>query len=110
MNEAPRSISLSNITPMFVSVGCPVIDNLLRGGLQCGSITEIAGWLRSLSQIKSWSLHLIQREQLDTQEIEWHYCLLLAGEFGSGKTQICLQCCLSVQWQKEHGGLQGSAM
>lgn len=29
----------------------------------------------------------------------------LAGESAAGKTQFCLQLCLSVQYPQEHGGL-----
>ena len=31
----------------------------------------------------------------------------ITGESSSGKTQICLQLCLSVQLPHEHGGLRG---
>lgn len=35
---------------------------------------------------------------------EWY------GEFRTGKTQICHQCCVTVQLPLEHGGLNGSAL
>ncbi|XP_022068114.1 DNA repair protein XRCC3 [Acanthochromis polyacanthus] len=57
-----------------LSVGCPVLDQLLRGGLPAGVITE------------------------------------LSGESGAGKTQLALQLCLSVQYPKEHGGLNSGAL
>ena len=34
----------------------------------------------------------------------------LIGEFGSGKTQICHQTCVTVQLPKERGGLEGKAL
>ncbi|GMH42816.1 hypothetical protein BSKO_10735 [Bryopsis sp. KO-2023] len=34
----------------------------------------------------------------------------LAGEFASGKTQFCMQCCLAVQWPVSSGGLNGKAV
>jgi len=34
----------------------------------------------------------------------------ITGESSSGKTQICLQLCLSVQLPQEHGGLGGGAV
>jgi len=34
----------------------------------------------------------------------------LIGEFGSGKTQICHQLCVTVQLPKESGGLEGRAL
>lgn len=52
-----------------LSVGCPVLDQMLRGGLLLGAVTE------------------------------------LAGESGSGKTQLALQLCLSVQFPTQYGGL-----
>ncbi|XP_032228667.2 DNA repair protein XRCC3 isoform X1 [Nematostella vectensis] len=57
-----------------VSVGCPVLDKVLKGGLLCHGITEIT------------------------------------GESASGKTQLCLQLCLSVQLPKVRGGLEGGAL
>lgn len=30
----------------------------------------------------------------------------IAGESASGKTQLCMQLCLSVQLPKRHGGLE----
>lgn len=51
-----------------LSVGCPVIDRILKGGILSNVITEIS------------------------------------GESACGKTQICLQLCLSVQLVPKHGG------
>ncbi|MBN3319651.1 XRCC3 protein, partial [Atractosteus spatula] len=57
-----------------LSLGCPVLDSLLRGGVPLTGITEIA------------------------------------GESGAGKTQLCMQLCLSVQYPREHGGLGSGAV
>src|SRR6218665_2965096 len=34
----------------------------------------------------------------------------LSGTAGAGKTQFCLKLCLTVQLDKEHGGLEGEAL
>jgi RecA/RadA recombinase len=34
----------------------------------------------------------------------------LAGQPGVGKTQACIQWCVTVQWPKELGGLRGRAV
>jgi len=57
-----------------LSLGCPLLDACLKGGLTNNGITEIA------------------------------------GEAGSGKTQLCLQLCFQVQWPESQGGLNGSAV
>ncbi|KAK3708248.1 hypothetical protein RRG08_023651 [Elysia crispata] len=51
-----------------LSVSCPMIDRILKGGILSGVITEIS------------------------------------GESACGKTQLCLQLCLSVQLDQKHGG------
>ncbi|TRY95559.1 hypothetical protein DNTS_001638 [Danionella cerebrum] len=57
-----------------LSLACPVMDALMRGGLPLTGITE------------------------------------LAGESAAGKTQLCLQLCLSVQYPEEKGGLNSGAV
>jgi len=42
---------------------------------------------------------------LETQTITEFY-----GEFGSGKSQICMQLCVNVQLPRERGGLEGGAL
>ena len=42
---------------------------------------------------------------LETQSITEFY-----GEFGSGKSQICMQLCVNVQLPRERGGLEGGAL
>ncbi|CAD7698549.1 unnamed protein product [Ostreobium quekettii] len=70
----PRPLPLRERAFPRATLGCPVLDDLLHGGLPCGSITEIV------------------------------------GESGVGKTQLCLQACLSVQLPRERGGLEGSSV
>ncbi|RXM90739.1 DNA repair protein XRCC3 [Acipenser ruthenus] len=57
-----------------LSLGCPVLDSLLRGGIHLLGIVEIA------------------------------------GESSAGKTQICMQLCLSVQYPRKYGGLEAGAV
>ncbi|MCW3992639.1 MAG: DNA repair and recombination protein RadA [Candidatus Bathyarchaeota archaeon] len=57
-----------------LSTGCASLDNLLAGGVETQSITEIY------------------------------------GEFGTGKSQICQQLCVTVQLPFEQGGLEGGAL
>ena len=57
-----------------LSTGCASLDNLLAGGVESQSITEIY------------------------------------GEFGTGKSQICQQLCVTVQLPVEQGGLEGGAL
>ncbi|MBN3287436.1 XRCC3 protein, partial [Polyodon spathula] len=57
-----------------LSLGCPVMDSLLRGGIPLLGIVEIA------------------------------------GESSAGKTQICMQLCLSVQYPRKYGGLEAGAV
>ncbi|XP_027424729.1 DNA repair protein XRCC3 isoform X4 [Zalophus californianus] len=57
-----------------LSLGCPVLDGLLRGGLPLDGLTE------------------------------------LAGPSSSGKTQLALQLCLTVQFPRQHGGLEAGAV
>ncbi|XP_039597723.1 DNA repair protein XRCC3 [Polypterus senegalus] len=57
-----------------LSLGCPILDKFLRGGLPLVGITE------------------------------------LAGESSAGKTQICMQLCLSVQYPQKYGGLGAGAV
>ncbi|XP_006003397.1 DNA repair protein XRCC3 [Latimeria chalumnae] len=57
-----------------LSLGCPVLDHLLRGGIPIMGITD------------------------------------LAGESSAGKTQICMQLCLSVQYPCQYGGLEAGAV
>ena len=54
-----------------LSVGCPLLDNFLHGGILSSGITEIT------------------------------------GESATGKTQLCMQLCLTVQLPTEKGGLGG---
>ena len=35
--------SILPITDLKCTVGCPILDDFLRGGLPCGMITEVAG-------------------------------------------------------------------
>ncbi|XP_073752045.1 DNA repair protein XRCC3 isoform X2 [Callorhinus ursinus] len=57
-----------------LSLGCPVLDGLLRGGLPLDGLTE------------------------------------LAGPSSAGKTQLALQLCLTVQFPRQHGGLEAGAV
>ncbi|MFB0543824.1 MAG: DNA repair and recombination protein RadA [Candidatus Bathyarchaeia archaeon] len=57
-----------------LTTGCGGLDNLLGGGIETQSITE------------------------------------LYGEFGTGKSQLCQQLCLTVQLPLEKGGLDGAAL
>ncbi|XP_059814531.1 DNA repair protein XRCC3 isoform X3 [Hypanus sabinus] len=57
-----------------LSMGCPVLDLLLGGGIPLMGITEIV------------------------------------GESSSGKTQICMQLCLSVQFPCNYGGQESGAV
>ena len=57
-----------------LTTGCGSLDELLDGGLETQSITE------------------------------------LYGEFGTGKSQLCQQLCLTVQLPEEKGGLDGGAL
>ncbi|XP_034498392.1 DNA repair protein XRCC3 [Ailuropoda melanoleuca] len=57
-----------------LSLGCPVLDGLLRGGLPLDGLTE------------------------------------LAGHSSTGKTQLALQLCLTVQFPRQHGGLGAGAV
>jgi hypothetical protein len=41
--SAPQQQSLRNRQPLCVSLGDRIFDRLLRGGLRCGCITELAG-------------------------------------------------------------------
>lgn len=52
-----------------LKIGCPLMDNILNGGLICKGVSEIS------------------------------------GESGTGKTQICLQLSIIVQYSEEQGGL-----
>ena len=69
------SIQVCKSAPMYVSVagrlsvGCGLLDSLLRGGLLVSGLTEIA------------------------------------GTSAAGKTQLCLQLCLTSQLPRSHGGL-----
>jgi DNA repair protein RadA len=57
-----------------LSTGCASLNNLLAGGVETQTITEIY------------------------------------GEFGTGKSQICQQLCVTVQLPFEQGGLEGGAL
>ncbi|XP_072125997.1 DNA repair protein XRCC3 [Mobula birostris] len=57
-----------------LSMGCPILDLLLGGGIPLMGITEIV------------------------------------GESSSGKTQICMQLCLSVQFPCNYGGQESGAV
>jgi len=57
-----------------LTTGCASLDNLLGGGVESQSITE------------------------------------LYGEFGTGKSQICQQLCVTVQLPFEQGGLEAGAL
>lgn len=57
-----------------LTTGCVSLDNLLGGGVETQSITE------------------------------------LYGEFGTGKSQICQQLCVTVQLPVEQGGLEAGAL
>ena len=57
-----------------LTTGCASLDNLLGGGVETQSITE------------------------------------LYGEFGTGKSQICQQLCVTVQLPFEQGGLEAGAL
>ncbi|XP_072346150.1 DNA repair protein XRCC3 isoform X1 [Scyliorhinus torazame] len=57
-----------------LSMGCPVLDLLLGGGIPLMGITEIV------------------------------------GESSAGKTQICMQLCLSVQFPRSYGGQEAGAV
>ncbi|CAI7909063.1 unnamed protein product [Closterium sp. NIES-53] len=38
-----RPISLHSVVPSYVSLGCPVLDHFLRGGLRACQVTELVG-------------------------------------------------------------------
>ena len=80
------------------TLGCPVLDALLGGGLPCGSLTELVGGPAALLRRTSsgWP-----RELTSTR---------CAGESGAAKTQTSLQLLLSAQWPEACGGLSGSSL
>ncbi|XP_073104840.1 DNA repair protein XRCC3 homolog isoform X2 [Elaeis guineensis] len=63
-----------NLPTQKLSLGCPVLDRLVRGGLPVGSVTE------------------------------------LAGESGTGKSQICLQLLLAALRPPSLGGLSAASL
>jgi DNA repair protein RadA len=75
------------------------------GGFETGS--DIMERRKKISKLTfgSKSLNDLLGGGLETQSISEFY-----GEFGSGKTQICLQLCVNVQLPKEEGGLEGHAL
>lgn len=81
-----------------------MLDKLLRGGVACGSVTEIVGQATSSGQ----SILAC------TSQIRPRVCLAFAcisvGEASAGKTQACLQLLVTCQWPRDQGGLHGKAM
>ncbi|XP_049947389.1 DNA repair protein XRCC3-like isoform X1 [Schistocerca serialis cubense] len=83
LSEAARSVasvvfrsveSALNNNHYYLSVGCKILDDFLRGGIKVCGITEVA------------------------------------GESSCGKTQLCLQLALTVQYPLSIGGLRAGAV
>lgn len=75
-------------------------------------LTEIAGsrLLRTdlMSNITSHSCP--SKSQYVGEAVFLKLAMSPAGEATASKTQLCLQLLLSVQWPKDRGGLEGSAL
>ena len=84
-------------------MGCPILDGMMGGGIQCGLITELVG----AQYFKSYlEVAIIDRARILSRELSVN----TAGEATAGKTQTCLQLLLTVQWPMARGGLEGSAL
>ena len=73
-------------TEALIGTGNDTIDRILGGGFPLGSVTEVVG------------------ERLVTSKDNWTGYLLRYCISSSGKTQLCLQLCLSVQKPGVDGG------
>ena len=79
------------------SFGANNLDELLGGGVACGSVTELCGMAGNLQLTKRLSVLLLMHR--------W-----LAGEPAAAKTQLCLQLLLTAQRPCHEGGLDGSCL
>ena len=109
MRLQPRP--LRSLTVDKCSLGCPVLDAFLGGGLPCGSIVEITG----ASRAGDASAQAAVRPPPPPSQHPPLAVLLPprpppAGEPAASKTQICLQALLAVQLPRGQGGLGGSAV
>jgi predicted NACHT family NTPase len=108
----PRSVSELLKEPFHrekLSLGCPIIDDLFKGGLPCRGLIEVLSnsiIMPKLSHMYTHSLliYLIIIHTMWTMERQ------ITGEAGSGKTNFCLQACLQTQLKKEDGGMDGFAL
>lgn len=106
-----------------LTLGCPVLDRLLRGGIPTGLITELAGavltdlllqrsimtcMLEFLSHRPLWALRAGRCDHCK-QPFQGR-SFQTAGEAAAAKTQTCLQLLLNAQLPLHEGGFDGSAL
>ena len=113
-----RPRSLLALQQQRVSTGCPQLDEVLGGGLPCGSLTEVTGELKEQCVIGAAQAPPATGCRWRRRAAPWPHCRRrarrpppdLAGEAAASKPQLCLQLLLSVQLPQQYGGLGGSAV
>ena len=95
------------------TIGCPLLDKFLRGGLPCGLLIELAGPILVRGMPMTRSLLLLRARRASAP----HFCNQLMvlkslppGEATAAKTQTCLQALLCTQLPSDQGGLHGSSL
>ena len=111
--DPPPSRLLPSLTPLAsvppaprLTLGCPVLDGLLRGGVLTGGITEIVGEERGG---EGWKGRAIGARLPCLPPLSL-FSPLSPGEATAGKTQLALRLLLTAQLPRAAGGLDGAAL
>jgi len=108
-----ESIAMATISELIVAgIGESTAVKVIDAARKSLAITFVRGdeLVEIRKQIKHlttgcFSLDSLLKGGLETQSLTEFY-----GEFGTGKSQICHQLCVSVQLPEEKGGLNGGAL
>ena len=95
-----------------LSLGCPHLDALVKGGIPVGCLTEVVGELKRGR--KNEQLHEStkneRKEKTHPRPFDLFQKKQKKGEATAGKTQLCLRLLLTAQLPESEGGLDGSAL
>lgn len=109
-----ESVAVANVNDLASILGVPIntvqkIVNKARDalGLRFKTALELKMESRNIGRITTGSRRL---DELLGGGVETRTITEFYGEFGTGKTQICMQLSVNVQLPNEEGGLSGKAL
>jgi len=96
---------------IILSTGSSALDELLQGGIETGSLTEVRAFIGPciVREENVVSCHMLPL-RLRHPSTDSALLRQVFGEFRSGKTQLCHTLCVTCQLPLDQGGGEGKAM